>query len=91
MPIDARAIEWFRGYSPQEGDPDCKCSWCRQVIGKSEVKWPDDEDDEEDEPEIAIRLWRGSGRKMEEARFHSHCFNDVLQRGILQLKTRDQQ
>ncbi len=86
MAIDYRAIEWFRGSSPQEGDPDCKCSWCRQVIGQSEKEWPEEEDDEY-EPEIAIRMWRGSGCNMEEARFHSHCFNDVLQRSILQLKT----
>ena len=64
-------IHWFTD-SPDEGEPDCLCSYCLEVI---------EDNEENDGP--AIRMWRGG--TAEEARFHDKCFNACLENGLLKI------
>jgi hypothetical protein len=72
-------IRWFRD-SPGEGDPDCICSLCQEVIGQEEPE------DEGNGSEMAIRLWStGQGNKCLEARFHQTCYEGLLRLGAFKL------
>ena len=66
-------IHWFKE-SPDEGHPLCLCSWCGHLIPAI-----DDEEEDAEEHEIAIRMWNG---RNEEARFHHSCLERVLNLGV---------
>jgi len=78
-------IFWF-GNSPEEGDPDCLCSFCLKVI-------PEFTEEMDYDPEfgnfrvrnVCIRLYRGQGAACLEARFHDECFRLLLARKVIQL------
>jgi hypothetical protein len=79
------AIRWFRD-SPQAGDPDCLCSWCKERIEERDPELDEFEGDQDaGEP---IRMWRpvGWGKVMEEARFHDRCFNECIKLGLVALQ-----
>lgn len=74
-------LEWSRR-SPQEGEPDCTCMLCGEVIGV-----PDDDPRKYEHEDyctgcpvcdIALRMWRGKGKNMVEQRYHVRCFEKVL-------------
>lgn len=78
MTRDARQILWFTD-SPDEGDPRCICSWCRERIEER----PGGEDDLDDPDEHGgIRIWDSQNR---EARFHDRCFTEVLELGLIKM------
>ena len=69
----APGLRPFQG-SPDEGEPDCLCSYCGNRI----------EDDEEDDQDgFAIRMWPPGGRY--EIRLHPRCLNAALELGLLKL------
>lgn len=85
MSRDASMIRWFAD-SPEDGWPDCICSYCglrieaREDLGLEE---------HEEDPEACggIRLFRTQGAQTFEARFHDRCFNEVLDRGLITLNS----
>ena len=65
---DGRGFVWF-DTSPMQGEPDCVCSSCGEVI--------------QDGPgETAFRMWTG-GEEALEARFHQTCFRTLYNVGVL--------
>lgn len=63
LQVPINALTWFDD-SPDAGDPDCFCSWCRLPIG---------------EREHPIRLFREiSPKDVLEARFHDACCKPVF-------------
>ena len=76
-----QGLEWS-GRSPQEGDRECTCMLCGEVIGAAE----DDPRWKTHDPdcvgcalcEIAIRLFRVNGKASKEQRFHDACFRKIL-------------
>ena len=87
MSREASEILWFED-SPDDGDPGCLCSYCKQQI-ESRQDLELEEWDEGDPDRVGgIRMWKSGpkGKAQFEARFHDRCFREVLERGLIELK-----
>jgi hypothetical protein len=80
------AIRWSRRGSYGEAgckDAECGCSLCGQPIGVSEddPRWETHDEFCADcdlcRDQVPIMLWRGSGKRTEQAQFHTRCFTKV--------------
>jgi hypothetical protein len=83
----AGRIRWSkRGSCGEAGcsDPECCCALCLLPIGvpdddprwESHSEWCDDCDLCRDR--VPAALFRGEGRKMEQAQFHTKCFEKIV-------------
>jgi hypothetical protein len=78
----AKEIRWSAGSCGNPGckDPECVCALCASPIGI-----PDDDPSHDPEcggcavceDQVALIIFRGSGKKMVQAAFHAKCFHDV--------------
>jgi hypothetical protein len=66
-------------------DPECVCALCAQPIGTSEDDPRREGHDDEVcpgcaicEDDVPVVLFRGEGKGMQEARFHTACFRRLL-------------
>lgn len=82
----ANEIRWsLRGSCGNSGctDPECCCALCSKPIGVSEddPRWDDHDDDCDDcdlcRDRVPLMLFRGEGEAMEQASFHTACFEQV--------------
>ncbi len=88
--LNERIIEvrWSSGScgNPGCGDLECVCALCAQPIGTPEEVL--DENDHDPEcfgcpmcaDQVPIILFRGAGAEMEQAAFHTKCFEKILDR-----------
>lgn len=83
----ATAIRWSaRGSCGNAGckDPECCCSFCGLPIGVSEddPRWDDHDDGCVDcdlcRDDVPLMLFRGEGKNMHQAQFHTACFTKVV-------------
>lgn len=83
----AASIRWsLRGSCGQSGckDPECCCSVCHQPIGVSEddPRWEEHPeyctDCEVCRDQAPFQIFRGAGKKMEQASFCTACFKKVI-------------
>ncbi len=86
-PQYVNAIHWSRrGACGNAGckDPECCCAFCRLPIGVSEddPRWDDHEEWCDDcelcRDRVPLILFRGEGKKMEQAQFHQKCAEIVI-------------
>ncbi len=87
QPEFAERIHWNRrGSCGMSGcsDPECCCSFCARPIGvrDEDPRW-DDHNEACDECDLCrdrvpVILWRGEGKKMEQAQFHVRCFEHII-------------
>jgi hypothetical protein len=86
-PRYAALIRWSkRGSCGESGcpDPECACSLCGQPIGVSErdPRWEEHDefcaDCELCRDQAPIMLWRGKGKQIKQAQFHTACFEKIL-------------
>ena len=82
----AGAIRWStRGTCAIAGckDPECCCSLCGQPIGvpEDDPRWEDHDEDCCDcdlcRDQVPIILFRGEGKNMTQATFHTACFHKI--------------
>lgn len=80
-------VRWsLRGTCGNRGcaDPECCCALCNTPIGVSDddPRWNDHEEWCNDcdlcRDSIPIMLFRGEGKQMEQASFHTKCFETLL-------------
>ncbi|HEV1992466.1 MAG TPA: hypothetical protein VGR34_06345 [Candidatus Dormibacteraeota bacterium] len=80
-------VRWSRGSCGVSGcaHPECVCALCAQPIGipESDPRWAGHGEDcfgcELCDDEVPIILFRGEGRDMTQAAFHSRCFEKLLE------------
>ena len=85
-PEAAERINWnARGSCGNAGctDPECCCSYCARPIGvpDDDPRW-DSHDEDCDECDLCrdrvpIILFRGEGKAMKQAQFHTRCFEQI--------------
>jgi len=83
----AAEIRWSKGSCGVSGctDPECVCALCAQPIGISDEDPRRADHDNEDccgcpicEDDVPMILFRGEGKKMKQAAFHTKCFEKLL-------------
>jgi hypothetical protein len=83
----AAEIRWSKGSCGQSGctDPECVCALCAQPIGISEEDPRRADHDNYDcggceicEDDVPTILFRGKGKQMKQAAFHTKCFEKLL-------------
>jgi len=82
----AAEIRWSKGSCGVSGcsDPECVCALCAQAIGIKETdpRWDGHDPDcfgcKLCEDEVPMILFRGEGKKMKQAAFHTKCFEKLL-------------
>jgi hypothetical protein len=83
----ADLIRWSTGSCGQAGcaDPECACAICRKPIGVSEddPQWADHPEwcggCELCDDQVPIILFRGEGKAMLQAAFHTKCFTKAIE------------
>ena len=82
-----QTIRWSRrGSCGRSGcsDPECACALCGKPIGVNEddPRWDEHQEYcggcELCSDEVPIMLFRGEGKQMKQAQFHSACFETLL-------------
>lgn len=84
----AAEIRWSNGSCGRSGcgDLDCVCALCAKPIGVDEddARWSEHDEDcggcELCEDEVPLILFRGKGKDMKQAAFHTKCFEILLVR-----------
>ena len=80
-------VRWSTGSCGNSGcnDPECVCALCFQPIGIPEDDSRRDAHDQVDcagceicEDDVPTILFRGEGKDMRQATFHTKCFNRLL-------------
>ena len=84
-------VRWSRrGSCGNSGctDPECCCALCGKPIGvdENDPRWDDHSDYCDDcdlcRDRVPIMLFRGEGKKMEQASFHTACFERALRKDV---------
>jgi len=87
-PEAATQIRWStRGSCGNAGctDPECRCALCGQPIGVAEddPRWGFHDEFCNDcdlcRDQVPVMLFRGDGKQMEQAQFHTCCFGAALE------------
>jgi hypothetical protein len=81
-------VRWSKGSCGVSGcsDPECVCALCAQPIGTPENSplWEGHDEDcdgcELCMDEVPIILFRGEGKDMTQAAFHTECFKKLMGR-----------
>jgi len=82
----AGAIRWSkRGSCAEPGckDPECCCGLCGEPIGvpEDDPRWDDHDewcgDCDLCRDRVPLMLFRGEGKQMEQAQFHTTCFEKI--------------
>lgn len=88
-PEFASKIRWSQGSCGNAGcaDPECCCAICEKPIGvpEDDPRWRDHDEWCDDcdlcRDRVPITLFKGEGRAMLQAQFHTKCFEAIVDFG----------